>query len=40
MNDSVRFFAKIFIPHAAEQILKGMAVQSLQEEIFLLILVL
>jgi len=38
MNDSVRFFTKIFIPHAAEQILKAVAVQGWQEEIFLLIL--
>ena len=38
MNDSVRFFTKIFIPHAAEQILKAVAVQGRQEEIFLLIL--
>lgn len=38
MNDSVRFFTKIFIPHAAEQILKTVAVQSREEEIFFLIL--
>lgn len=38
MNDSVRFFTIIFIPRAAEQILKAVAVHGRQEEIFLLIL--
>lgn len=34
MNDSTRFLPPIFIPYSAERILKAVAVQGRQEEIF------